>query len=775
MSESERPEAMSGCSDRQYENMAHAWELGMLSDGERRSFEAHLLECDHCFSKVSGFRNTARLMNRDEDLRRLVAQIDSRPRRIDSGEQAEQQLSRATSIRSRILPISIAAAALLVLLVLKPWRIEFTSTDEVVASENRLTILFFENVAETADSTDLAAVATSLLITDLAQTGVIEVVSTMRLYDIARMVGRTDPAQLGPQLATEVAERSRSRWVLCGSILRQAPQLTLTADLVEAGTGNLVTSFEVTGGADEDIFAVIDRLSRDISEHFVTTMEQFGQDLPVAQITSPSLKAYRYYLDGVDQTQKLYYDQAVASFQKALQFDPELAMAYYYLSQLLDRTLITSAMEHIDQASRIEQFYIRASAAVYDGDRARAIALLEEAVDQFPDEKQAWYLLGRYQRTSGRYEAAIEHFQKAVALDTLFTPAYNSLAYCYDQLGRIDEAVWAADKYVSLAPDEANPYDTKGEILARHGRLKEAIQAFEKALEVNPDYHHSRAYLGYMYIFDGQYEYADSCFQSLTYQSDPALRYAARMYAVYPWIYRAKFDRALRLLDDLIALTSSERVRRISPRKELRARHLKATVLRELGRWDGALEQIVRCREIAGSLSPADSISYRDYHILLLTESGDMSSAQRELSDFREYVSHQQQEPYGCWYGSALVAAEREDYDQALADMRRASEISDQFIVRAALGEICLKAGRADEAATIFSQLLTSYTSPRAYYGIESAKLHYYLGQAYEQLNRPEDAAAQHDRFLELWSEADHTSSSIEDARSRLDRLRHTP
>jgi len=758
---------MKECSDKRYRDLLHAYELGMLDDDRRRAFEAHLLECDACYEQVRRFQAASRLLNQDWEVRNLAA-------RAGADESPEQRRARRVGLWSWA-PVTLAAAAVLLFLVLKPWQIEIRPTEEAVAAGSRLVVLNFEDLSDPDGSGSLAPVVTNLLIADLAQGGVVDVASALRMYDIARMLGQPDPALLDRSTASQVASKAGAGWIVVGTIVVPPPAPVITAQLIEAATGEIETAFEVTGHADEDLYSIVDRLSSHISGHFAGQLDWTGSGQPLAQVTSPSLEAYGHYLDGVDKVQKLYYEQAVKSFQRALELDPGLAMAYYYLAQLLDRSLITQAMQHLDRAGKREQAYIIAKDAAYRGDLEKAIRELETSVEQYPDEKQGWYLLGQYARELGRSQEAIANFERAVELDPSFRSAYNQLAYLYDAGDDGERAIAAATRYVELAPDEANPYDTQGEILARYGRLKQAIAAFEKAVEINPDYYHSRAYLGFMYTFDRQYERADSIFERLTFQSHPRLRQASRLYAVYPLVYRGQFSQALSRLDELIALRESGLTDGASPRYPSLFHHLKATILREQGNNQGALAEATRCLDSLDGRSHADSTRDLGFYVALVLDAGNTRAAEQVISGIAEGVSLEPSNYPLYDYLRGILALHSREYDAAVELLEKGVLSQDNYIGHVTLGQAYLAAGRTDKAETLFRDMLDSYTSPRAYNGVESVKLHYYLGQVLEAENRPDQAAEAYALFLDIWSQADQATASIQDARRRLDRLRQRP
>ena len=66
--------------------------------------------------------------------------------------------------------------------------------------------------------------------------------------------------------------------------------------------------------------------------------------------------------------------------------------------------------------------------------------------------------------------------------------AYNLLAYSYDNIDNLEKSIWAIDKYIEIAPDEPNPYDTRGDLYARNGQVELAIASYRKALAIKPDF-----------------------------------------------------------------------------------------------------------------------------------------------------------------------------------------------------------------------------------------------------------------------------------------------
>ena len=93
-------------------------------------------------------------------------------------------------------------------------------------------------------------------------------------------------------------------------------------------------------------------------------------------------------------------------------------------------------------------------------------------------------------KTQGRYQEAIEHFEKALALqgDRANAITYLNIGDTYFKLSEHDKAIPYFQKAVELNPDHANAHLLLG---LSHRALKRGDQAtvhFEKTLELEPNH-----------------------------------------------------------------------------------------------------------------------------------------------------------------------------------------------------------------------------------------------------------------------------------------------
>ena len=153
--------------------------------------------------------------------------------------------------------------------------------------------------------------------------------------------------------------------------------------------------------------------------------------------------------------------------------------------------------------------YNRRGIRSYDlGEYENAILSYEKAINLKPDYAIAYYNRGCVNTKLGESERAIADYSKAIELKPDYAEAYNNRGCTYDDLGESEKAIADYSKAVELKPDYADAYYNRGCANSKLGESEKAIADYSKAIELKPG--HAEAYnnRGYTYSRIGESEKA---------------------------------------------------------------------------------------------------------------------------------------------------------------------------------------------------------------------------------------------------------------------------
>ncbi len=165
---------------------------------------------------------------------------------------------------------------------------------------------------------------------------------------------------------------------------------------------------------------------------------------------------------------------AEAALQKAIAVQPESPVPYFMLARL--------------QLSNREP--------------AKAVANLEASLAKNPKSVETLMLLSIVHEQQNNFTAARDSYQKLIAVNPRFGPAYNNLAYILsEQLNQLDQALEMAQKARELLPVDPNVADTLGWILFRKGQYTAALPLLQESagrLNTSAEVHYHLGMAQYM-------------------------------------------------------------------------------------------------------------------------------------------------------------------------------------------------------------------------------------------------------------------------------------
>ena len=282
---------------------------------------------------------------------------------------------------------------------------------------------------------------------DLEQSPLLTTVSLAETRRTLQAMERSPDERLTAPLAREVCERNEGQAVLSGSVIRLDSRYVILLDATNCITGKRLVALQSdAAGKDGVLDALGDaavRMRRKLGES-LRSVESF--DVPIEQSTTPSFDALLAYSHGLHCGDQ---DDALAYLERAIQIDPNFAMAYESIGVVqgnrhnMDaaKDAFAKAYELHQPVSASEQFIITARYyEIVQEDTELAIRNYVLWLKSYPLKGWVWATLANAYTQVGRYPEAIEAGERSrtVAPDSGFS--YIVLARAYKRASRFDEA-----------------------------------------------------------------------------------------------------------------------------------------------------------------------------------------------------------------------------------------------------------------------------------------------------------------------------------------------
>ena len=284
---------------------------------------------------------------------------------------------------------------------------------------------------------------------------------------------------------TEVGRKLGVAYVVEGSVRKAGNRVRITAQLIEAASHYHLWAERYDRDL-EDIFAVQDEVVAAIAATLPGRVED-AREAHRRQTQTDSLSAYDCILRGSKHISAYRRHEAAdarAAFERAVELDPNSARALAGLA-------FTDLQDYF-----------------WDDFDARRPALehAERAVALDRNEPQALLTLGVTLAKNGRPDEGVRMLERAVAIVPASADMATMLGICLVHVGRHDEAIEALTTTIRLdpfQPDWAHEY-IGGAHFFQH-RFREAIAAYERIVDP-PSWIH--AYLAASYAMNGDNETA---------------------------------------------------------------------------------------------------------------------------------------------------------------------------------------------------------------------------------------------------------------------------
>ena len=368
--------------------------------------------------------------------------------------------------------------------------------------DKSIAVLPFENLSEDKGNAYFAEGIQEEILTRLASIADFKVISRTS----------TQQYQSKPRNLREIAQQLGVANIVEGSVQKAADQVRVSVQLVNAQSDSDLWA-ESYDRKVTDFLGVESEIAKRIAESLKTKITgREEQALAVKPTNNP--EAYDAYLRGLafeGRSSSSYgsynpylVGQAAGFFERAVQLDPNFALAWARLSHVnahlyfsggLQRTSAErdTAKRALDNAQKLEpnspetllalgyyQYYVL-------GDYGLAKSTFQLVSKMLPSSSEVPYALGRVARREGNWDESVTYFEQALTLEPRNVELLMELAETYGIVRQFPAALKLYDRVLDIKPNDLMVMAEKASIYQAHGNLPEAATFLSEINEQTHD------------------------------------------------------------------------------------------------------------------------------------------------------------------------------------------------------------------------------------------------------------------------------------------------
>lgn len=670
--------------------------------------------------------------------------------------------------KSKTLWIVISAVLAIVLLGFIATRIlpllDFISP---MPDKPSLAVLYFDdNTGDEKMKTWRKGLA-DLLTCDLLQSRYIRVVDGYQLYSVLKELDLLESHTYSAEDLKKIASAAGVNHLVVGNYNLLGQTLIFDVQIKDMDSGKTIRSLREEARNTQEIWPKVDNLTKRIKENLGFQEETVAQDMDteIGRITTGNPEAFESYIKGRSYQYTGDMANAAIWLKKALEIDPEFAMAYRALGVATgSREPLQKAFDLRDRLSererrQIEQTYYYNRGYDYHG---LAIESGERLLDIYPEDLPTRTFLAIFYRDIGRLDKSLEQVQSLqnFAPRNMFTMFQSALTY--QALNQHEKGIRCIEAYLRNVGDHLYGHELLARLYIDMGEYEKALREIDIALEMKPN-SYRWAVKANILVCRGNLTAAEKIYRE--HHNWFAFSTLRRI--------QGRFCEALEFQE------KQEQRGKNWMRKtmEVGAQIEQAHILLQAGKAHEALNMAQKTLALAHDIEDTN-LKIRSLFVLGLAQSRlEAWEAAEKTAAALEALAVNDIHRQSLWkyeHLSGRIALGRGLYHEAVEKFKKALSFGYwdfryiyPTLILEALAEAYEGTGNIDKAQETYERI-SNVTSERLIFGDIYARSFYRLGRIFEQRGKRDRAREYYEKFLDLWQNADPGLPEVGDARLRL-------
>ena len=579
------------------------------------------------------------------------------------------------------------------------------------------------------------------LAVQLGQSPFLNILSDRKVEETLRLMGRSSNERITRDIARELCIRTGSKAFLLGTISNLGGQYVVGVDAVGCSSGDTLAREQEQAASKVDVLVALGKAATSLRSKLgesLATIQKF--DVPV-EATTPSLEALKAFSMGMTTFRTKGDAEAIPFFKRALELDPNLAVAYASLGV---------AYSNLGQAS-------------LGAENVRKAYVLRDRVS----EREKYRISSMYyQNVTGELEQAAQVYElwaKSYPQDSI--PPTN-LGVIYSELGQYEKALAANEEGLSMERNVVG-YVNEADIQLSLNRFEDARKTIAQAQKQHfegDDLHWVMYQAAFVFGDTAEMERQVAWAAGKSGSEDTMLSFQSDTEAYYGRLSKAR-DFSRRAADAAVR----------NDAKEAAALWQVNAALREAEFGNSALAK----QEVAAALGMVPGRDVRIFAALALAKSGDAPHAKAMLEELeKNYGTRTMFKVYWLPIIRAALELDANNAKQALVDLEAAApyELGSPGQLQVGTlypvwirGQAYLALHDGNSAAMEFQKFL-DHRGLTINYPL-GALAHLGLGRAYAMAGDTAKAKAAYQDFLTLWKNADADVPILKEAKAEYAKL----